>query len=169
MNMERMTLFIAELMITAGLIYTVLIFWRRQLQKVYFLESSNKAYALFVTMQILGLLLIVLQGIDPQGLVYMEDLSPFGANSKGFWTFYGFQAIGFLFTYLVSAVLSQMVFKATFKSDKGLYKEISEDNWAPALIAGTIMVFFGAIISDIVLRPLLLDWVSRNVGLVPLQ
>ncbi|ASS49919.1 MAG: hypothetical protein A3D31_10085 [Candidatus Fluviicola riflensis] len=169
MNMEKMTLFIAELMITAGLIYTVLTFWRRQLQKAYFLESSNKAYALFVTMQLLGLLLIVLQGIDPQGLVYMEDLSPFGAKSKGFWTFYGFQAIGFLFTYLVSVVLSQMVFKATFKSGKGLYKEISEDNWAPALIAGMIMVFFGAIISGIILRPLLLDWVSRNVGLVPLQ
>jgi len=167
--MERMTLFIAELLITAGLIYTVLTFWRRQLQKAYFLESTNKAYALFVVMQILSVLLIVLQGIDPQGLVYMEALTPFGANATGFWTCYGFQAIGFLFTYLVAVILSQVVFKSTFKSANGLYKEISEDNWAPALVAGAITVFFGAIISGIILRPLLLDWVSRNIGLVPLQ
>ena len=167
--MERITLFATELIIAAGLIYTVLTFWKRQLQKTYFLESNNKAYALFIVMQILGLLTIVVQGIDPQGLVYMEDLSPFGANAREFWTFYGFQVLGFLLTYLLSIRLAQIVFKSTFKSDKGLYKEISEDNWAPALIAGIVMVFFAAIISGIILRPLLLDGVSRHAGLVPLQ
>jgi hypothetical protein len=169
MNMNKITLFAAELIIATGLVFTLLSFWRRRLQKAYFIESSNKAYALFLAMQIIALMLIVWLGIDPQSVVYMEDLQPTGSRSGLFWTVYGFQTIGFLLTYIVSVTLSLAVFKSGFKSEKGLNKEISEGNWGPPLIVGCITVFLAVVVGGIVLRPLLLDWVSRNAGFVPLQ
>lgn len=167
--MNKITLFTTELIIATGLVFTLLSFWRRRLQKAYFIESSNKAYALFLAMQIIALTLIVWLGIDQQSLVYMEDLQPTGASSSLFWTVYGFQTIGSLLTYILSVALSLVIFKSGFKSEEGLNKEISDGNWGVALIVGCTTIFFGVIIGGIVLRSQLLDWISRNVGFVPLQ
>lgn len=167
--MNKITLVIAELIIASGLIYTILNFWKRRMQKPYGIESTNKAYGLFLATQIITLLLIVWLAIDPQSLVYMEDLQPTGAGSGLFWTFYGFQIIGFLITYLLSAIMARLIFRYAFQSGKDLNKEISEDNWGPGLIVGCMTIFFGVIVSGFLLRSVVWEWISGNAGFVPLQ
>jgi hypothetical protein len=167
--MEKIVLFTTELLIATGLLLSVLNFWRRQIQKAYFLENTNRAYAMFVAAQCVALLLILLEAVDPQGLVYMETLTPFGGNPSDFWAYYGFQTVGLLVTYIVAVLLAQAALRSALTTIKGLYKEISEDNCPPALIAGTLTIVFGTVLSNVVLRPLLLDLVSRNAGFVPLQ
>jgi hypothetical protein len=84
--MEKAGMNSIEVLMTIGLVYGMLKFWKWKLQGGYDIELNNNAYGIFLGGQLLALLLIIVGSIDPQNSAYLEGLTMFGDGALNYWT-----------------------------------------------------------------------------------
>jgi hypothetical protein len=166
--MNKIILDSIELIIAIGLAYLLFRYWNSKLRKGYSLEKTNKSYALFLVMQVLTLLIVIIQGIDPQNAIYLEGLSMFGEGGYQYWSIVGVQLAGFSVIFVLANLLGHILFSAGYKSEQGLYDEVKADNWPVVMIASALIFMFGYIAAHFVLKPFIFDWVSHNAVFIPL-
>jgi len=147
----------------------VLNYWKNKLHKRYQLTPNNLSYGIFMAAQMFAVFSMVYFSTDPQTMMYLELLEPFGSSSLDFWAVFGLEIIlcfsGLLFSYLLSIIL----FRLTIATDNSLLEEIYNEKLAPVLIHAMVQISFSILISSFILRPFLFDWVSGMVGLIPLN
>lgn len=158
-----------EVIITIGLIYGILKYWNWKLKGGYDLETTNRSYGVFLFSQILTILFMIISGLDPQNQAYMEHMNFLGDGAFDLWSVIGIQIFGLTLLFMVSNIIGTLLFKTAFPTKNGLFEDIREDNLTPTLVASGIIFAVGYTSSLYVLRPFILDWVSRNAGLIPLN
>lgn len=149
--------------------YLLFRFWNRRVRLNYSIDPTNKTYPIFLSMQVLTMLVVIINGIDPQSAIYLEGLSMFGVGAYDYWSIVGVELVGFAIVFTLANAIGHVLFISGFKSEKGLYEEIKRDNWSVVLIASTLILAFGYLGSHFVLKPFIFDWVSRNAVLIPLS
>ena len=122
--MEKIMLDSIVVIITMGLIYGMLKYWNNKLRKGYGIERGNKAFGIFISFQILSVLLIVIQGVDPQNSFYLEGLSMFGKRAYEYWSIVGVQGAGFFIVLVLANLIGHLLFSIGYQSEKSLYEEI---------------------------------------------
>lgn len=167
--MDKIILNSIEVILAIGLMYLIFRFWNRKIRLNYSIENSNKAYPIFLSMQVLTMLIVILSGVDPQNSIYLEGLSMFGTGAYDYWSIVGVELVGFSIIFVLANVIGHVLFMSGFKSEKGLYEEIKRDNWPVVLIASTLILAFGYLGSHFVLKSFIFDWISRNAVLIPLS
>lgn len=167
--MDKIILNSIEVILAIGLMYLIFRFWNRRIRLNYTIEKSNKAFPIFLSMQVLTMLVVIINGIDPQNLIYLEGLSMFGSGASDYWSTVGIELVGFSLIFILANVIGHVLFMSGFKSENGLYEEIKSDNWPVVLIASTLILAFGYLGSHFVLKSFIFDWISRNAVLIPLS
>ena len=158
-----------EVIITIGFIYGVLKYWNWKLKGGYDIEITNRSYGVFLFSQIFTMLFMIISGLDPQNQAYMERMNFFGDKAFDLWTVIGIQIFGLTLLFMLSNIIGTLLFKIAFPTKNGLFEDIREDNLSATLVASAIIFTVGYTSSMYVLRPFILDWVSRNAGLIPLN
>ena len=158
-----------EVIITIGFIYGVLKYWNWKLKGGYDIEITNRSYGVFLFSQIFTMLFMIISGLDPQNQAYMEHMNFFGDKAFDLWTVIGIQIFGLTLLFMLSNIIGTLLFKIAFPTKNGLFEDIREDNLSATLVASVIIFTVGYTSSMYVLRPFILDWVSRNAGLIPLN
>lgn len=158
-----------EVLVTIGLIYMMLKYWNRKLRTGYSIETGNKAFGIFISFQIVTILLVVVHGINPQNALYMEGFSMFGKGAYDYWSIVGVQIVGFSLALILANLMGHLLFMVGYQSEKGLYEEIKEDNLAASLIASVLILTIGFVLSHFVLNPFIFEWISRNAAFIPLS
>ena len=158
-----------EVIITIGFIYGVLNYWNWKLKGGYDIEITNRSYGVFLFSQIFTMLFMIISGLDPQNQAYMEHMNFFGDKAFDLWTVIGIQIFGLTLLFMLSNIIGTLLFKIAFPTKNGLFEDIREDNLSATLVASAIIFTVGYTSSMYVLRPFILDWVSRNAGLIPLN
>jgi hypothetical protein len=158
-----------EVIITIGFIYGVLKYWNWKLKGGYDIEITNRSYGVFLFSQIFTMLFMIISGLDPQNQAYMEHMNFFGDKAFDLWTVIGIQIFGLTLLFMLSNIIGILLFKIAFPTKNGLFEDIREDNLSATLVASVIIFTVGYTSSMYVLRPFILDWVSRNAGLIPLN
>jgi len=152
-----------------GFIYGVLKYWNWKLKGGYDIEITNRSYGVFLFSQIFTMLFMIISGLDPQNQAYMEHMNFFGDKAFDLWTVIGIQIFGLTLLFMLSNIIGILLFKIAFPTKNGLFEDIREDNLSATLVASVIIFTVGYTSSMYVLRPFILDWVSRNAGLIPLN
>lgn len=158
-----------EVVIIIILIYGILKFWNWKLKGGYNLEPSNKSYGIFLFCQIITILFMTISGLDPQISPYMENMNFFGKDSFNLWSVIGIQFFGITILFMLSNNIGNLLFKIAFPTANGLFEDIRENNKTATLIASAIIFSIGYSSSFFILRPFILEWVTKNAGLVPLN
>jgi len=158
-----------EVVIAIGLIYGILKYWNWKLKGGYDLESTNRSYGIFLFSQIIMMLFMVISGLDPQNQAYMEHMNFFCEGSFDLWSVIGIQIFGLTVLFMLSNIIGNLLFKVAYPTVNGLFEDIREDNITSTLVASAIIFSIGYSSSYFVLRPFILDWVSKNAGLIPLN
>jgi hypothetical protein len=158
-----------EVLMTIGLLYGTLKYWNWKLRGGYDISNTNKAYGIFLFGQISCLLFMITNGLDPQNHAYMEHMNLFGEGAFDLWSVLGIQLFGLILLFMLANVIGTILFNVGFQSENGLYEELREENLTAALVASSIIFTVGYTSSFYILRPFILDWVSRNAGLIPLN
>ncbi len=167
--MEKILAHSIELIITCGLIFGVLTYWNKKIKTTYHLEKDNLAYTLFILSQLLAIVFIVVEGIDPQNGQIMSNMHPFKEQSAKFWAIQGVYLIGFVLVYILSLVMTTIISITTGFIDKSIASEIEKVNWQSTLIYGSILIAISYVFSLFVLRPFLVEWIANNAQFVPLS
>jgi Sec-independent protein secretion pathway component TatC len=81
----------------------------------------------------------------------------------------GIQIFGLTVLFMLSNIIGNLLFKVAYPTVNGLFEDIREDNITSTLVASAIIFSIGYSSSYFVLRPFILDWVSKNAGLIPLN
>jgi hypothetical protein len=147
----------------------VLNYWKVKLIKRYKLTLNNLSYGIFMSAQMFAVFSMVYFSTDPQTMMYLEFLEPFGSSSLDFWTVFGLEIIVCFSGLLLSHLLSIILFRLSIAIDNSLSEEIYNENLAPVLIHAIVLISFSILISSFILRPFLFEWVSGMVGLIPLN
>jgi hypothetical protein len=166
--MEKVGMNSIEVLMTIGLVYGMLKFWKWKLQGGYDIELNNNAYGIFLGGQLLALLLIIIGSIDPQNSAYLEGLTMFGDGALNYWTAIGVQVFGVVIIYMLSNVISHLMFNITLKAQSSIYDEIALGNFAAAIVISILTLIIGYVSSYFLLRTYLFEWVNTSAGLVPL-
>jgi uncharacterized membrane protein YjfL (UPF0719 family) len=157
-----------EILILVGLIYGLLRYWKWKLMIGYDVLLENRAFGIFMTGQVLTLLIILVSSIDPQNSSYLESLSWFGKGAMDYWTVIGVKLFGIVILYMLANVAGHLLIRIVLTDDRGLYDEIRNENNSVALIVSVCVLAVGFISSSFVLKPYIFDWISSKAGLVPL-
>lgn len=166
--MEKVGMNSVEVLMTCGLIFGVIRYWRWKLQGGYDIQLSNKTYGVFLGGQLLTILIMMLVSIDPQNSSYMESLSMFGSGALDYWTVIGVQLFGIVLLYMLSNVVGHLMYNVTLKEEMGIYDEIREENMTVSIVVSLLVLITGYMTSYYLLRSYIFDWISANSGLVPL-
>lgn len=166
--MSKLIMNSMEVLIAIGLLYGMFKYWNKKLRLTYEIESSNRAFGLFLFFQVITMIVVIIEGIDPQSAMYMEDLTMFGNGAYEFWSIVGVKIIGFIAVFILANLFGHILFSAGYQSEKPLYEQVKEDNWQVVLIACGLILTFGLLISYFVLRPFMLEWISSNATFIPL-
>jgi len=167
--METMKINVIEVLITIGLIYGILKYWNWKLIGGYDIERTNKALGIFMLGQLLNVLAMSINSVDPQVQSYMENMSFFGSGALDLWAFIGISVFGLSILFMLSNVIGVLIFNVGFKSENGLFEEIRDENISSTIVASAIIFAVGFTSSYFILRPFILDWVSSHAGLIPLN
>jgi len=167
--MEKILAHSIELVITCGLIFGVISFWNRRIKSKYHLENNDTAYSIFLFSQILAIVLIVVEGIDPQNGQIMSNMNPFEEQATKFWTIQGIYVLGFVLIYILSIVFTIIISTTTGVIDKTIGDAIGKSNWQSTFLFGTISVAISFVFSLFVLRPFIFEWIANNAQFVPLN
>jgi hypothetical protein len=158
-----------EVLMTVVLLYGLLKYWNWKLKGGYDINSSNKAYGIFLLGQTLCMLFMIISGLDPQNQAYIENMNLIGGGAFDLWAIIGIQLFGLILLYMLSNVIGTLLFKVGFPGENTLFEELRDGNISAALVSVALIFTIGYTSSYYVLRPFILDWVSRNAGLIPLN
>lgn len=159
---------IMEALILGGLIYGLLLYWKRRVMEKEHIPETSRAAGLYLGAQVLSILFIVLLGLDPQTEMYMKELKPFGENYAEFWSDYGVITAGYVVAFILANFFTMILFKYTNWSGIGLYEELRTDDVANIIAPSIMVIAFAIVLAQYSLKPFLLDWISRHAALIPL-
>lgn len=166
--MSKIMLNSMEVLIAVGLMYGMFKYWNKKLRLAYGIEGTNKGFAIFMFFQVITMLVIIVQGIDPQNAIYLEGLSMFGNGAYEYWSIVGVELFGFTLTYILANLFGHILFSVGYQSEQGLYDEVKEDKWHIIPIACALILAFGYILSHFVLKSFIHEWISNNAAFIPL-
>jgi hypothetical protein len=158
-----------EVIIIIGFIYGILKYWNWKLRGGYDIEITNRSYGLFLVGQILTILIMTTSGQDPQNQAYLEHMNFFGDKAFDLWSIIGIQIFGITLLFMLSNIIGTLLFKIAFPTKNGLFEDIRADNLTSALVASGIIFALGYASSIYILRPFILNWLSGNAGLIPMN
>lgn len=166
--MDKVVLNSVQILVAIALMYAAVKYWNKKLRLGYALEPRNRAYNLFITGQVLSILVIIIYGIDEQNAIYLEGLSLFGSGALKFWSIIGIEVVGFVLVYMLSNLFGHLLYAIGYQSEKGLYEDVREEDWTASIMVSAFIIAVAYVASHFVLKPFIFDWVSRNAGLIPL-
>ena len=166
--MGNLLINVIEISLLLSLLYGILKYWIWKFLKKN-IPTNNKIFGLFLFFQVLTMLLMINSVNDQQNQSYIEQMDIFGAKSMSIWSVFGLQIFGLAFLYMISNILSFLLIKITFPLKGEIYEEIKTENYSLILALCVLTLSIGFITSSYILKPILLDWLSQNIGLIPLN
>jgi ABC-type uncharacterized transport system permease subunit len=166
--MENLLINVIEISLLLSLLYGVLKYWIWNFLKKN-IPTNNKIFGLFLFFQIVTMLVMINTVNDQQNQSYLEQMEIFGDKSISIWSVFGVQIFGLAFLYMLSNILSFLLIKITFPIKTEVYEEIKSENYSLILTLCALVISIGFITSSYILKPILLNWLSQSVGLIPLK
>jgi hypothetical protein len=167
--MNKIIIHSSQVIIALVLGFVVLSYWKNKIFKNYKINLNNLPYGIFMSAQMFAVFAMVYFGTDPQTLMYLEQIEPFGMGAQKFWSFFGVQVLVLFTGLILSYLISSLFFKSIISSENSLLEEIYNEKLSPALIHTILIVSFSILISTYLVHPMLYDWAIGLVGLVPLN
>lgn len=150
------------------LFYGVLKYWKWKLGKGYDISLKNRAYGVFLSVQLLTLALMLILSTDSQNAVYLESYTLMGKGAMEYWSYLGVHLFGIVFLFMIANVIGHLLFVVTMKEELSLYEEIMEENISAALITVTLILISGMALASSLLKPYLFDWISDTDQIIPM-
>uniref|UniRef100_UPI00404AFCB1 hypothetical protein n=1 Tax=Fluviicola sp. TaxID=1917219 RepID=UPI00404AFCB1 len=164
--MEKTAINFIEIGIMISLIYSVLKYWAWKFNKQKIL-LENRLVGIFIFFQIITLVSMIVNTLDQQNQSYIEQMNLFGNKSIVLWEVFGFQTFGLSLLFIVSNILSFLLVKIIFQVK--LFDEFINQNTSIILILSSVTFTLGIITSTYLLKPILLNFLTQNIGLIPLN
>jgi hypothetical protein len=164
--MEKVAINFIEIGIIIGLIYSVLKYWALKFKK-HLILLENRLFGIFIFFQIITLVLMIVNTLDQQNQSYIEQMDLFGNKSIVLWEVFGVQTFGLSLLFIVSNILSFLLVRIIFQVK--LFDEFNNQNTSIILIVSSVTFTLGIITSTYLLKPFLLNFLTQNIGLIPLN
>jgi hypothetical protein len=166
--MENLLINVIEISLLLSLLYGVLKYWIWNFLKKN-IPTNNKIFGLFLFFQIVTMLVMINAVNDQQNQSYIEQMELFGNKSMSIWSVFGVQIFGLAFLYMLSNIFSFLLIRITFPLKTEIYEEIKSENYSLILTLCALVLSIGFITSSYILKPILLNWLSQSVGLIPIK
>lgn len=166
--MENLLINVIEISLLLSLLYGVLKYWIWNFLKKN-IPTNNKIFGLFLFFQIVTMLVMINAVNDQQNQSYIEQMELFGNKSMSIWSVFGVQIFGIAFLYMLSNIFSFLLIRITFPLKTEIYEEIKSENYSLILTLCALVLSIGFITSSYILKPILLNWLSQSVGLIPIK
>lgn len=166
--MGKIAIHMTEVLMLIVLLFGTSKYWTWKLRKGYNIENKNISYSIFVSLQLLTMAMMTFLSADAQNSSYIESLSLIGNEAGECWSYIGVNIFGLVFLMMIANILGHLMYTITMKAELSFYEEIMENNIAPVILCGILILLLGTALSIYILKPYLLDWISSNSNLVPL-
>jgi hypothetical protein len=166
--MGNLLISMIEISLLLSLLYGILKYWIGKFLKKN-IPTNNNIFGLFLFFQIFTMLVMINSVNDQQNQSYIEQMDVFGAKSMSIWSVFGVQIFGLAFLYMISNILSFLLIKITFPLKGEIYEEIKTENYSLILTLCALIISIGFITSSYILKPILLNWISQNISLIPIN
>lgn len=166
--MGKIAIHMTEVLMLIVLLFGTSKYWTWKLRKGYNIENKNISYSIFVSLQFLTMAMMTFLSADAQNSSYIESLSLIGNEAGEFWSYIGVNIFGLVFLMMIANIIGHLMYTITMKAELSFYEEIMENNIAPVILCGILILLLGTALSIYILKPYLLDWISSNSNLVPL-
>lgn len=157
-----------EILIFVGLLFGIIKFWKWKLNLKLDLQTTNIAFGVFLSGQILSITFILFFSMDPQNDAYLESLSWYDEGAINFWNIIGIQISGVLIIYYLTNIIVNILVKILLNNNISIYEDIKNQNLSILIISSVSLISVGFISSIVVLRPFIFDWIAEKATLVPI-
>jgi hypothetical protein len=166
--MENIMMNTTEILIFVGLLFGIIKFWKWKLNLKLDLQTTNIAFGVFLSGQILSITFILFFSMDPQNDAYLESLSWYDEGAINFWNIIGIQISGVLIIYYLTNIIVNILVKILLNNNISIYEDIKNQNLSILIISSVSLISVGFISSIVVLRPFIFDWIAEKATLVPI-
>jgi hypothetical protein len=166
--MGNLLINVIEISLLLSLLYGVLKYWIWNFLKKN-IPTNNKIFGIFLFFQIITMLVMINAVNDQQNQSYIEQMELFGDKSMSIWNVFGIQIFGLAFLFMVTNILSFLLIKITYPLKTEIYEEIKSENYSLILTLCALVLSIGFITSSYILKPILLNWLTQSIGLIPLK
>lgn len=153
-----------SVLVLIGLVifYLLIKFWNRRISKKIEIKPDNKSYSIFISSQLISVLLIVISVVDERVASYLEQFNYTGVNSNNSWAVLGIITFTILFTIIIANFITFIVYRFTNISNNEFMDHILNDRWSQTLIFGVLLVSLSFLIANYVGHPFIFEWVSTE-------
>ena len=166
--MEKIAIHLTEVLMLIVLLFGTSKYWTWKLRKGYNIENKNISYSIFVSLQFLTMAMMTFLSADAQNSSYIESLSLIGNGAGECWSYIGVNIFGLVFLMMIANIVGHLMYAITMKAELSFYEEIMENNIAPVILCGILILLLGTALSIYILKPYLLGWISTNSNMIPL-